>query len=113
MREIGKFCQIYCHQAHKRWPKLLIQIESFLNGTISDSTGYTPVELMWDEPRPELFWEILSKTADELPPTESHQNKVYKAYLRKKERAAKRNRRQRAGRVRWDPHVKDLVLAKC
>jgi hypothetical protein len=44
---------------------------------------------MWDEPRPDLLREILSKTADELPPTESLQNKVLKAYLKMKERAAK------------------------
>jgi hypothetical protein len=41
MREIGKFCRIYSHQAHKKWPMLLSKIEEWLNGTTSDSTGYT------------------------------------------------------------------------
>jgi len=27
MREIRKFCRIYCHEAHKRWPELLSHIQ--------------------------------------------------------------------------------------
>jgi transposase InsO family protein len=39
MREIGKFCKIYCNKSHKIWPELLSEIERWLNGTVSDSTG--------------------------------------------------------------------------
>lgn len=31
MREIGNFCRIYCHQAHKKWPELLPKMEEWLN----------------------------------------------------------------------------------
>ena len=39
MREIGKFCRIYCNEAHKKWPELLPHIEGWINGALSDSTG--------------------------------------------------------------------------
>jgi len=55
MREIGKFCHIYCNEAHKRWPELASHIEGWLNGTLSDSTGYSPIELIFDGPRPGLL----------------------------------------------------------
>jgi len=55
MKEIGKFCCIYSNEAHKRWPELLSHIEGWLNGTLSNSTGYSPVELIFDSPRPDLL----------------------------------------------------------
>jgi hypothetical protein len=60
MREIGKFCRIYRHEAYKRWPELLSHIEGRLNGTLSDSTGYSPVGLIFDSPWPGLFEEFLN-----------------------------------------------------
>jgi len=54
-REIGKFCRIYCNEAHKRWPELLLHIEGWLNGTLSNSTGYSPVELIFNSRRPDMF----------------------------------------------------------
>jgi hypothetical protein len=59
MREIGKFCRIYCHEAHKIWPELLSHTEGWLNGTLSDSTGCSAVELIFDRPWPDLFEEFL------------------------------------------------------
>jgi hypothetical protein len=59
MREIGKFCRIYCNETHKRWPELLSHIEGWINGTLSDSTGYSPVELIFDSPKADLFEEFL------------------------------------------------------
>jgi hypothetical protein len=79
MKEIGMFCLIYCHQQHKKWPELLPRIEAWLNGTLSDSTGYSPVELMYDAPRPDFFTKFLSKSAGEVPPTESLLDKVLEA----------------------------------
>jgi hypothetical protein len=113
MREIGKFCRIYCHQAHKKWPELLPKIEEWLNGTASDSTGYSPVELMYDEPRPDLFKKFLVKEADQRAPLESLQDKVLKAYINMKTKALKRNERHRTGTTRWEPQLDELVLAKC
>jgi transposase InsO family protein len=39
MKELSKFCRIYCHQNHKRWADLLSQIEQWLNKTVASSTG--------------------------------------------------------------------------
>jgi hypothetical protein len=103
MREIGKFCKIYCHQNHKKWPELLPKIEEWINGSVSDSTGYAPVELMFDEPRPDVFKKFLVKEADQLPPCESLQDKVLKAYLRMKERAARRNLKRKSGKNKMEP----------
>ena len=113
MREIGKFCRIYCNEAHKRWSELLSHIEGWLNGTLSDSTGYSPNELIFDSPRPDLFEEFLKKGCAQKPPAESLQEKVLKAYVRMKEKAAKRNKRGKNSSSRWKPQVGDLVPAKC
>jgi hypothetical protein len=113
MTEIGTFCRIYCHEAHKRWPELLSHIEGWLNGTLSDSTGYSPVELIFDSPRPDLFEEFLKKGSEQKPPAENLQEKVLKAYIRMKEKAAKRNKRGKNSSSKWKPQVGDLVLAKC
>ena len=107
MREIGKFCRIYCNEAHRRWPDLLSHIEGWLNGTLSDSTGYSPVELIFDSPRPDLFEKFLKKGSEQKPPAENLQEKVPKAYVRMKKRAAKRNKRGKNSSSRWKPQVGD------
>jgi len=50
MREIGKFCCIYCYEAHKTWQALLSHIQDWFNGRLSVSTGYSPSELIFDSP---------------------------------------------------------------
>jgi hypothetical protein len=113
MREIGTFCRIYCNEAHKKWPELLSHIEAWFNGTLSDSTGYSPVELIFDSPRPDLFEEFLKKGSEQKPLGESLQEKVLKAYVRMKEKAVKQNERGKNSSSEWKPQVGDLVLAKC
>ena len=71
MREIGKFCRIYCHEAHKRRPQLLSHIEGWLNGTLSDSTGYSPVELIFDSPWPDHFEAFEFEGSEQKPGAES------------------------------------------
>jgi hypothetical protein len=63
MKELGKFFRIYCHKAQKSWPELIPHVEIFLNKTVSTATGYTPLELMFNAPRPEIF----SKPSPQLP----------------------------------------------
>ena len=48
MNDLSKFCRIYCHQNHRRWADLLPQIEQWLNKTVDSSTGYAPVEIIFD-----------------------------------------------------------------
>ena len=61
MREIGKYCKIYCHTTQNKWPERIPKIESWLNTTISGSTGFTPVDLMFNDIRPDIFSKILNK----------------------------------------------------
>jgi transposase InsO family protein len=75
MREIGMFCHIYCNETHKKWPELLLHIEEWINGTLSDSTGYSPVELMLNDPKPDLFEKFLKKGPEQKPPIENLQAK--------------------------------------
>jgi hypothetical protein len=94
MREIGKYCKIYCHTTQKKWPELIPKIESLLNTTISDLTGFTPVELMFNDIRPDIFSKILNKTKEQQPNNEELQNKIKLTYLTLKKKAAKRKRRR-------------------
>jgi len=79
MREIGKFCRIYCKEEHKSWPELISHIEGWFKGTLSDSTGYSPVELIFDNPEPDVFEEFLKKGSEQKPSAEGLQEKVLKA----------------------------------
>jgi hypothetical protein len=102
MKEIGKYCKIYCHITQKKWPELIPQGKSWLNTTISSSTGFASVELMSNEKRPNLFGEILSKTKDQQPGTENLQDKITLAYLTMKKKAAKRKRRRKVASTKWE-----------
>jgi hypothetical protein len=60
-------------KAHKRWPELLSHIEGWLGRTLSDSTGYSPDELIFDNPRPDVFEKFLKKLSEQKPPAQSLQ----------------------------------------
>jgi hypothetical protein len=79
---------------------------------VSHSTGYSPVELMHGEPRPDLFRKFLKKEVDQLPPNESLMDKSLKAYIRIERKTAKRNKRRASRKNTWEPQVGDLVLHK-
>jgi hypothetical protein len=112
MRETGKYCKIYCHMTQKKWPELIPKIESWLNTTISGSTGFTAVELMFKDIRPDIFSKILNKTKEQQPDNEELQDKITLAYLTLKKKAVKRKRRQ-LGSTRWEPELNEEVLLKC
>jgi hypothetical protein len=71
MKDIGKFFKIYFFQNHRKWPELLPKVQEWLNHTMADSAGFCPVELMFNESRPDLFKKFLKKDADQLPPGDS------------------------------------------
>ena len=112
MREIGKYCKFYCHTTQKKWPELIPEIESWLNTTISVSTGFTPVEWMFKDIRPDIFSKILNKTKKQQPNNEELQYKITLAYLTLKKKATKRKRRH-LGSTRWEPKLSEEVLLKC
>jgi len=111
MKELSKFCRIYCHQNHKRWADLLPQIEQWLNKTVASSMGYAPVELIFNAKRPDIFAKFLLKLG-ESPENEGLAAKVLKAYTRVNEKASKRDSRRKLGNSRWAPRINDKLLVK-
>jgi hypothetical protein len=112
MQEISKFFRIYCDVAQKRWPELTPQIEEWLNTAVSGSTGYTPVELMFGKPKPDVFERILRKTPEQKPAEESLENKLLKAYAKMKLKAEERKKKRKSGSAKWDPKLNDQVLVR-
>jgi hypothetical protein len=87
-------------------------IEGWLNSSVSESTGYAPIELLDGKPRPDIFSKILKKAAGQLPVEDTLAEKILKAYARMKLKAEKRNRNRKTGRTKWRPKVNDLVLVR-
>jgi hypothetical protein len=77
-----------------------------------DSTGYTAVELLFDEPRPDIFKKFNVHPTDEAQTSETHPQKIAKAFMRMKQRAMKRNAKRKWATTNWEPQVGDLVLIK-
>jgi len=112
MREIFKFCKIYCSQNHRKWAELLPEIEEWLNTTVADSTSFTPVELLFQAKKPDLFEKILTKTSETPPEPETIGDKVMKAYARMRKKAKDRREWRRTGNKIWEPKVNERVLVR-
>ena len=87
-------------------------IEKWLNNSISQSTGYTPVELLFGEPQPNVFLKVLNDHVNQSQEEEPLADKLIKAYARMKLKAEKRNIRRKTGRIQWLPKLGELVLVK-
>ncbi|PNF35642.1 hypothetical protein B7P43_G18254 [Cryptotermes secundus] len=111
MQEISKFCRIYCNITQKKWPELITQIEEWLNNLVSGSAGYTPVELMFGQPKPDVFEKILKKTTDQKPKEESLETKLLRAYAKLKPKAEEKKRRKTRS-TNWEPQLNDHVLVR-
>jgi hypothetical protein len=59
MRELSKFCWIYCHDNHKKWAELLPHIEGWINNIVASATGYNPSELMYGSERRNVLSRIV------------------------------------------------------
>jgi hypothetical protein len=112
MRELGKYFRIYCHETHKKWPELVPYIEEWLNSSVSETTGYAPMELLGGKPRPDVFKKIIKEESHQLPVEDTLAEKLLKAYAKSKLRAEGRNRKRKTGKSRWRPKLYDLVLVK-
>ena len=75
-------------------------------------TGFFPVELMFNELRPDLFKKILKKDADQLPLYESLSDKVLRAYVRMKLKSGRKKKRRKRGQKEWEPQMGDLFLSR-
>jgi hypothetical protein len=112
MREIGKACRIYCEDNHKKWPELIPHLESWINETVSEATGFTPRELMYGGNAPRLFSELLPTSPEEERELLTSEQKAAQVFARLKKRAEKRERRVKRGRCKWDPSVGEEVLVE-
>jgi hypothetical protein len=112
MRELAKFCRIYCEKAQRKWPELISHMEEWMNTTVSGSTDYCAVELMFDETKPDLFRKALNKARDQLPPDERLEGKILHAYAKMKMKAYERKRKRKTGTTRWEPKLMDKVLLR-
>jgi hypothetical protein len=107
MKELGKFFRIYCCQTQKKWPEFVSHIQDWLNQSVSQTTGYKPIE----GTEGEIFREIIKKLPNK-PPEEDLPTKILKAYNRAKDKAEKRKDKRRKGRFEWKPEIGDLVLVR-
>jgi hypothetical protein len=112
MREISKFCKIYCSRNHRKWAELLPKREEWLNTTVADSTGFKLVELLLDAKKPDLFENILTKSMKNLPEPETVRDKFMKAYARIRRKARDRRQRRKTRNKAWEPKEKGKVLVK-
>jgi hypothetical protein len=112
MRELSKFCRIYCHDNHKKWAELLPHIEGWVNNTVSSGTGYTPTELMYGVKRPNVLDKIMPKVQGPEQEEEDIAAKLEAAYAKMRQKAAVRERRQKKGNVIWTPKLNDKVLVR-
>jgi hypothetical protein len=109
---LNAFFRIYCNINHRKWPELLPYIERWINESVSQSTGYTPAELMEGRPKPDIFENLLTKEVDQFPEEETGHQKAVKAFIKMKQKAEKRNQRRSVGKHVWNPQVNDMVLVK-
>jgi len=105
MRKISKFCKIYCSKNYRKWAELLPKIEEWLNTTVADTTGFTPVEMLFQAKKPDLFEKIFTKSP-------KAGDKVMKAYARMRKKAKDRRERRKKGNKTWELKVSEKVLVR-
>ena len=113
MRELSKFFKIYCYENHKKWAELLPHIEGWLNKTVASSTGYAPLELIFGKNKPNIFQNMLPEFKLKSLDVEELDEKLERAFLRMKRKAADRERKRKKGNANWNPQLGDKVLVKC
>jgi len=106
------FVKLYCSQNHRKRAELLPKIEEWLNTTVADSTGFIPVELLFQAKKSDLFEKILMKSPENRPEPETIGDKVMKAFARMRKKTKDRTERGKTGNKTWRPKVKEKVLVK-
>jgi hypothetical protein len=112
MKEISKFCRIYCHANHRKWVELVPHIETWLNNTVAGATRYTPVELLFGADRKNLFQKCLPQIPTGMTREEEVQEKITRAYERMRQRIQKRRNKRRCGNSKWKPTINAKVLVR-
>ncbi|KAK3916529.1 Transposon Tf2-9 polyprotein [Frankliniella fusca] len=112
MRTLGQMFRIYCHDQHTRWPRLLGQIESWINNTVHDSIGTTPAFLHHGR-HPTWKWRELlplPPCPGAAPPT--REEALQRAAARARAGAAQRKQRHDARGPATTYKEGDLVLLR-
>jgi len=112
MRELSKFCRIYCNENHRKWAELLPHIENWMNKSVCSSTGYTPSELMYGTERPNVFSRMVPKESWPEQGDEGSEEKIRRAYAKMKKREIAREKRRKKGNAEWNPELNERVLVK-
>lgn len=112
MREIGKFCRIYCHESHRKWAELLPHIERWVSHTVNSSRGYAPYELMFGSERQNAIQQLVPELRVLDIEEEDIEAKIEKAYAKMRNKAESREKRRKRGNMRWLPDVNDKVLVR-
>ena len=112
MRELSKFCRIYCHDNHKKWAELLPHIEGWINNTVTSATGYTPDEMMYGTERRNVLSRIIPSIQPLEQEEEGVEEKMKAAYTKMRKRAEARGRRRKRGNTKWEPRLDEKVLVK-
>jgi hypothetical protein len=105
MRELSKFFRIYCRDIHKKWAEVLPHVEKWINCAAASSTGYSPMELMFDGRKLSVFDNVLPELDQSFSGVESLEVKWEKAFSRIKRKAEERERRRRRGNASWNPKL--------
>jgi hypothetical protein len=98
MRELSKFCRIYCNENHRKWAELLPHIGNWMNKSVCSSTGYTPSELMYGTERPNVFRKMVPKESWPEQEDEGIEENIRRAYVKMKKRAMAREKRRKVGK---------------
>jgi hypothetical protein len=112
MRELSKFCRIYCNENHRKWAELLPHIENWMNNSVCSSTGYTPSELMYGTERTSVFRKMVPKESRPDQEDEGIEEKIRRAYVKMKKTAMAREKRRKRGNAEWNPELNEKVLVK-
>ena len=89
-----------------------LKIGEWLNTTVADSTGFTPVELLFEAKKPDLFEKILTKSPENLPEPETVGDNFMKAYSRMRKKARTPRKRRKTRNKTWEPKVNEKVLVR-
>ena len=112
MRELSKFCRIYCNENGRKWAELLPRIEKWINESVCSSTGYTASELMYGTERPNVFKKTVPRELWPDQEEEEIEEKIRRDYVKIKKRALAREKRCKRGNAEWKPELDEKVLVK-
>ena len=110
MREIGRIFRAYCHAKHSEWPLYVRKVETWLNSTTHESTGYTPHELIKGTRPPRILEQLFDYPSESTPMDVSIKIRLANENLLSK---GERRKNRHDTRGKWMKYeIGQLVLVK-